>query len=204
MPDLSLISCDGCGQSASPEHIAHRLQRLEWATRYRPIHLHTLLLGAISPQAQAEFLYSPDGGHFGEAAQLIAAVGIDTQNKSVDAIHSEFQRRGLFLAHILECPLDQGVARSGNAQIATPTPASLLSSRLPTMLTRIRRSLKPKRLAFISAALSPLIEKFAAAQLGCDLILDDGRPFSLDGSNPAAVTRTIARLHELLAAPATR
>ena len=53
------IICDGCGQPASSEHTARRLQRLEWATRYRPIHLHTLLLGAISPADDANFLYWP-------------------------------------------------------------------------------------------------------------------------------------------------
>src|ERR1700676_1285930 len=100
MPDSSLILCDGCGQPASPEHTARRLQLLEWATRYRPIHLHTLLLGATSPLVQAQFLYSPDVGHSGEAANLFAAAGMDTQNRSVDALHPEFQRRGLFLTHI--------------------------------------------------------------------------------------------------------
>src|SRR3984893_2546309 len=52
------LRCDGCGQPASPEHIARRLQRLEWMTRFRPIHLHTLLLGAFSPLVPAEFLYA--------------------------------------------------------------------------------------------------------------------------------------------------
>src|SRR4029077_16299303 len=102
----SEILCDGCGQPASPEHIARRLQRLEWATRYRPIHLHTLLLGAISPQALAEFLYSPELTHFGEAANLGAAAGVSTAGKSADSIQSEFQRRGIYLTHVLECPLD--------------------------------------------------------------------------------------------------
>src|ERR1700704_1387071 len=71
--NTSVILCDGCGQPASSAHIARRLQRLEWATRYRPIHLHTLLLGAISPQPPAEFLYSPEEAHSGEAANLPAA-----------------------------------------------------------------------------------------------------------------------------------
>src|ERR1700693_6658898 len=105
IPNTSEILCDGCGQPASPEHIARRLQRLEWATRYRPIHLHTLLLGATSPPAPAEFLYSPEEAHSGEAANLIAATGISTAGKSADAIQSEFQRRGIYLTHVLECPL---------------------------------------------------------------------------------------------------
>src|ERR1700722_19439844 len=100
------ILCDGCGQPASSEHIAQRLQRLEWATRYRPIHLHTLLLGAFSPEASAEFLYSPEEVHSGEATNLINASCVSIAGKSAAAIQSEFQRRGIYLSHVLECPLD--------------------------------------------------------------------------------------------------
>src|SRR3984893_18225091 len=93
----SVILCDGCGQPASSEHIARRLQLLEWATRYRPIHLHTLLCGAILPEAPAEFLHSPQESHSGEAANLIAAAGFPSSGKTADAIQSEFQRRGIYL-----------------------------------------------------------------------------------------------------------
>ena len=72
------------------------------------------------------------------------------------------------------------------------------------MFIRIRRSLKPKRIAFISEALVPVIEKFAGAKLGCELILDGGRPFALDSSDPDVVVKTIGRLREVLAVPATR
>ena len=193
----SEILCDGCGQPASPEHIARRLQRLEWATRYRPIHLHTLLLGAISPQAPAEFLYSPEQAHSGEAAKVIVAAGISAAGKSADAIQSEFQRRGIYLTHVLECPLDDpstGADFLNNALI----------TRLPTLFTRIRRSLKPKRLAFVSGSLTPLIERFASAQLNGELALDDGRAFALDHSNPAAASAAIAHFQDVLAVPGSR
>src|ERR1700688_744489 len=193
----SEILCDGCGQRASPEHIARRLQRLEWATRYRPIHLHTLLLGAFSPEAPAEFLYSPEEAHSGEAANLVAAAGISSAGKFADAIQSEFQRRGIYLTHVLECPLDvpsRGADFLSNALI----------TRLPTLFTRIRRSLKPKRLAFISGSLTALVERFASAQLNCELVLDDGRAFALDHSKPAEVTAAIARFQDVLAVPARR
>jgi hypothetical protein len=195
--NTSEILCDGCGQPASPEHIARRLQRLEWATRYRPIHLHTLLLGAFSPQAPAEFLYSTEEAHSGEAANLLVAAGISSPGKSTDTILSEFQRRGIYLTHMLECPLDvpsDGPNFLNNALI----------TRLPTLFTRIRRSLKPKRLAFISGNLTPLIERFASAQLNCELALDDGRAFALDHSNRAEVTAAIARFQDILAVPASR
>jgi hypothetical protein len=193
----SEILCDGCGQPASPEHIARRLQRLEWATRYRPIHLHTLLLGSVSPLVPVEFLYSPDQTHSGEAANLLAAAGISAAGKSADAIQSEFQRRGIYLTHVLECPLD--VPSSGPDFLT-----NALISRLPTLFTRIRRSLKPKRMAFISRSLTPLIERFASAQLNCELVLDDGRAFALDHSSPAEVTAAIARFQDVLSVPASR
>jgi hypothetical protein len=191
------ILCDGCGQPATSEHIARRLQRLEWATRYRPTHLHTLLLGAFSPQAPAEFLYSPEDAHSGEAANLVAAAGMSAAGKSADAIQSEFQRRGIYLTHVLECPLDM-------QSIGANFLHNALISRLPLLFTRIRRSLKPKRLAFVSDGLTPLIDRFASAQLNCELALDDGRAFALDHSNPAEVTAAIARFQDVLAVPATR
>src|ERR1700722_4302285 len=197
MADTSEILCDGCGQPASPEHIARRLQRLEWATRYRPIHLHPLLLGAISPPAPAEFLYSPEEVHSGEAANLINAACVSIAGKSADAIQSEFQRRGIYLTHVLECPLD--VPSSGPDSLT-----KALISRLPTLFTRIRRSLKPKRLAFVSRSLTPLIERFASAQLNCELVLDDGRAFGLDQSSSGEVTAAIARFQDVLSVPASR
>jgi len=193
----SEILCDGCGQPASPQHLARRLQRLEWATRYRPIHLHTLLLGDTSPQSPAEFLYSPEQAHSGEAANLISAAGISSAGKSADAIQSEFQRRGIYLTHLLECPLE--VLSSGDDFLN-----NALIMRLPMLFTRIRRSLKPKRLAFISESLTPLIERFASAQLNCELALDDGRAFALDNSNPAEVKAAITRFQDVLAVPASR
>jgi hypothetical protein len=194
MPDFSPISCDGCGQPASPEHIARRLQRLEWTTRYRPIHLHTLLLGASSPNNQADFFYSPGEAHSGEAANLFAAAGIAAENKNADTMHSEFQRHGFFVTHLLECPLDPGAV----------TLATAMDARLPSLFTRIRRSLQPKRLAFISSSLTPLIPKFADAHLGCELVLDEGQAFPLDCPGAAGLAGTISRLHESLAVPTTR
>src|ERR1700675_878873 len=191
------ILCDGCGQCASAEHLARRLQRLEWATRYRPIHLHTLLLGAISPLAPVEFLYSPEKTHSGEAANLVAAAGISISGKSADAIQSEFQRRGIYLTHVLECPLD--VPSTGPDFLT-----NAFITRLPALFTRIRRSLKPRRLALISRSLTPLIERFASAQLNCELVLDDGRAFALDHSSPVEVTAAIARFQDVLSVPASR
>src|SRR5215510_13443083 len=72
------LQCDGCGQMGTPGHIARRLRRLEWATRYRPVHIQTLLLGGVAPREDAEFLYAPGEEFRGEAHNLLLAVGIGT------------------------------------------------------------------------------------------------------------------------------
>jgi len=172
-PQISL-PCDGCGQSASPEHLARRLQRLEWTTRYRPVHIQAQLLGGIAPQADAAFLYSPAGDYQGEAANLLEALRIPMAGKSADAILTEFQKRGLFLTYVLECPLEPGVAPSGEQE--------LLEKQLPAATARIRRSLKPKRLVLFSKELARLAGKLTEAALGFPVFAGVYGPFVLDGS----------------------
>src|SRR5271170_5761016 len=100
------IVCDGCGQNASPEHLAARFRRLEWSTRYRPLHINALLLGAVAPANDAEFIYSDADAFSGEAVALLNAAGIATADKTPEAIHHEFQRAGIFVAYVLDCPLE--------------------------------------------------------------------------------------------------
>jgi len=186
----TFLACDGCGQSASPEHIARRLQRLEWTTRYRPVHIGTLLFGAVSPEADGDFLYA--GRFEGEAAQLLAALGISTAGKPPDVVLGEFQRGGFFVTHVLECPLE--ASSSG-----LPSCDSLLLQRVTPVLARIRRSLRPKRVVLISELLAPLISRFSSAELGCPVILDSGKPFNL---NPSDLSLGAQHLREALAAAA--
>ncbi len=181
------LLCDGCGQPASPEHIGQRLRRLEWTTRFRPVHIGTLLLGAVAPKKDSEFLYSPAGGWQGEGKLLLAAAGVSPDGKSSEATLAEFQRGGFLLTHVLECPLEGDPGG---------LPA-LMASRLPGVLTRIRRSLKPKRLALISAVLQQFLPVLAAGGLPCSLLLDDEKPFSLDDESALEPARG---LREALAA----
>jgi hypothetical protein len=192
MTTTGALVCDGCGQAAPAEHIARRLRRLEWTTRYLPVHIHTLLLGAFSPQEERDFLYAPGGEFRGEAALLLDAVGISTVGKAAEAVHAEFQRGGFFLTHVLECPLD------GDAGAGAEIPA-LLAKRLQAVATRIRRSLKPKRVVLISRALEPILDKIVALELGCPVVLDNGRLFEFDGPAPG---NSVAKLREALAGPA--
>ena len=170
---LSLL-CDGCGQSASPAHLARRLQRLEWTTRYRPVHIQALLLGGIAPEADAAFLYCPEGNYQGEAANLLDTLRISRAGRSTDAILTDFQKGGFLLTYVLECPLESGVSPA-DAQL-------LLDIQLPAVIVRIRRSLKPKRLVLFSKELTTLAGKFTEAALGSPVFTGSYGPLALDRS----------------------
>jgi hypothetical protein len=176
------MQCDGCGQIASQVHIVKRLKRLEWTTRYRPIHIQALLLSGVSPASDAAFLYSAVDAYQGEAASLLRALRLIhedepfhiPQGKPAEAALTDFQRRGLLLTHVLECPIEN-VASDAAEQEA------LLQQRVPFVISRIRRSLKPKRVLLISEVLQGVTERFLEAELGCAVVLDGGKPFVLDG-----------------------
>jgi hypothetical protein len=180
------LACDGCGQPASPEHIARRLQRLEWATRYRPVHIGTLLLGGISPMTEQDFLYA--GKFAGEAGRVLEAAGISAAGKSPETVLSEFRRGGFFLAHMLECPLESG-------QNGPSSRDGLLEQRVSAVAARIRRSLKPKRVVLISESLAPVFSKLTSTELGCAVIQDKGKPFGLDSAD---VSGAAQHLREVL------
>ncbi len=188
MPNPTGMRCDACGQIASAEHIDRRLRRLEWATCYRPVHIQTLLLGAVAPAEDSEFLYSPGEQFRGEAALLLRAVGIAAAGKPAEAIQAEFQRAGYFLTYILECPLDK--ALSPNAELA-----KLLTERLPVVASRIRRSIKPKHVMLVTELSESVVEDILALDLGRPVIVDHGKPFALDSaSKDGAIPRFLERL----------
>lgn len=182
------LTCDGCGQISSPVHIAQRLQRLEWSTRYRPVHIQTLLLCAASQPEERGFLYSPSCDFSGQAGRVLKVAGISAAGKTADTVQAEFQRTGFYLTPVMECVLERKLQDGVELR-------SLLEQRLASIGTRIRRSLKPKRVALISMALEPIAGKIAAMELGCPLILDEGKPFALDGLKGHEAAR---RLREAL------
>ena len=192
MATPNLMLCDGCGQAASGEHIAKRLQRLEWTTRFRPLHINALLLGAFPPETDSEFLYAAPADFQGEAARLLNALGLAHGGKVADVVLSDFQRCGFLLVHVLECP-PAPEASSSSATLA------LLEQRVSPVLTRIRRSLKPRRVVLVSEALEPLAGRFRESDLGCPVVLDNGKPFVLEGVDPLPA---VVRLRAALAATA--
>ena len=188
------LICDGCGQSASPEHLAARFRRLEWATRFRPLHIQALLVGAVTPANDAEYIYADAEEFGGEASSILRVAGVDGAGKSPEVLHHELQRTGVFVVHVLECPLEP-VLEAGDGL------AQLLAKRVPATLTRIRRSLKPRRVALVGAPLNSAVDSFTAEALGCEVILDRGSAFKWDGTVESAETLRAALS---LAAAATR
>ena len=187
MPPGSLI-CDGCGQAAAPEHIARRLKRLENMTRYRPVHVQALFLGIMSPALDADYLYSAEGEFRGEGLALLRALGIDPTGNSVEVVLSDFQRRGFLLAYALNCCI----------QLEDPNAtARLVEARFSGTAARIRRSLKPKRLALIGDSLEAFAERLPGELPGVEIVQPKkGRSFRLnalpEGSLASALSVTVA------------
>jgi hypothetical protein len=168
------LTCDGCGLGATSEHIAKRLRRLELTTRYRPIHIQAVFLGAQSPADEKDFLYAADSGFSGEGAVLLRAVGIQTEGREAEAVLLEFQRRGFVLTHMLECAAEPGRAKADLPEA--------LRRKLPSVARRLRGSLRPKRVILVSRELAPVLDELRSSQLGGEPILNEGRPFDLGDS----------------------
>lgn len=164
----TLLRCDGCGQDGDSAHISRRLLRLEWATRFRPVHIQELQVGAIAPARDAEFLYCPEGAFVGEAGNLLRTAQISAEGKTTEAVLSEFQRLGWMLTHVLECPLAEGTSEA--------EARALINRQLPGTLARIRRSLKPKRVVWLAAELAGFAEGFRQANLGCAVEVEEKLP----------------------------
>ena len=171
MPSRELL-CDGCGQPAGQEHIARRLKRLENMTRYRPIHVQALFLGAASPAQDADHLYSADGGFHGEGAALLRALGMELTGRSVETVLTEFQRRGYLLTHLLECP---------GEWTDTAKLQEAAEKRLNSTLTKIRRSFKPKKVVLLGPEMDAFCTRLENQDLGAELLFSaSGRSFRLD------------------------
>jgi hypothetical protein len=176
---LSLV-CDGCGLPASPEHLTRRLQRLEWSTRFRPVHIQTLFLGAAAPSSDGEFLYSPSGEFAGEAGDVLRALNIFSEGKPAEAIHIEVQRSGAFLTHVLECPVAADSLSKSEMQ-------ELMLKRLGPVAARLRRSLRPKRVVPVSREFEMILSEFLKLDLGCPILLDGRRPFDLGSADTEGI-----------------
>ncbi len=165
--------CDGCGAQVDEAHIRRRIERLELATRFRPIHIQVLVLDAAPPSAQEDYFYhatssvprSPDSQKFFDEISKCIGPHPD-KSLTEDSALAEFQRRGFYLAYAVECPVE------------SPEQLAPAVTRLaPTVLLRLNASYKPKFVAPISAALQPVVSLLEKNAWADRLILHDGEPF---------------------------
>jgi len=182
MPATELI-CDGCGQAATEEHIARRLKRLENMTRYRPVHVRALFLGAVAPESDGEHLYSAEDHIGGEGAALLRALGINIDGRGVEATLGEFQRLGYLLTYVLECPVGAGTAPARRAMVET---------RIPLAMRRIRRSYHPKRLVLFGEELDSFEPGLAGEDLRAEVVRSEGsRAFRLVELAPGSLAARV-------------
>jgi hypothetical protein len=175
--------CDGCGAVADDKHIHERIERLEWSTRFRPVHIQVLLLVGAPPARTVDYFYHPAKdrslrSHESRAFfdQLMKASGNGAaENLQEESTLTNFQRRGLFLAYALECPIEVPSAL-----------ADALRQLFPTLLKRIQFSYRPKNVVLLSEDLGGLVPLFHEAGWGERLILDQGLPFRIETQGGSA------------------
>ena len=165
--------CDGCGAQADEAHIRQRIERLELATRFRPIHIQVLLLDAAPPAKLEDYFYRAGNSaersitsrmYFDELAKCSGqAHGTHT---SEDSTLAEFQKRGFFLAHAVECPVE-----------SSSELAQTIRRLAPTVALRVNSSYKPKFVAPISRMLQDIIPQLQSHGWSEKMILSDGKPF---------------------------
>jgi hypothetical protein len=181
--------CDGCGAQVDEAHIRGRIERLEQATRFRPIHIQVLLLAAAPPSQPADDFYraatsakrcAASQTFFDEITKSIGHKSGDTADE--EATLTEFQRAGFYLAYAVECPIE-----SPQQLAATVTQLA------PRVLLRVNTSYKPKFVAPISNELQPLIALFRSNSWADRLLLHDGKPFDAPTSNNPPAPHRIRR-----------
>jgi hypothetical protein len=166
--------CDGCGSAVDEAHIRRRIERLELATRFRPIHIQFLLLETAPPVRVEDYFYCVTSDRskrslasrmfFDELAKCAGHLAGGELNEEI--VLAEFQRSGFFLAYGVECPLEE-VSES-----------ELALNRLgPMVVRRIQSSYKPKFVAPLGQPMAELIPLLELSGLSDRLILSSGGPF---------------------------
>jgi hypothetical protein len=177
------LRCDGCGAAASETHIRHRIERLEFATRFRPIHIQVLFLDLTPPPRLEDFFYRPTANPSERSAvsrmwfdEMICGAGIARDFwKDEQSALAEFQRRNLFLAYAVECPIEE-ICADDESGMSGAIAKGVARQYGETILKRIQFSYKPKCVALLNYGTTELIPLFQQAGWGDRLLLDRGAP----------------------------
>lgn len=181
------MRCDGCGRRASEAHLRERTARLEWATRFRPIHIGVLFLADAPPLDIADDFYRFANDSAGRSAssrtlfqELMYGAGPEPGSfTNEEAALAEFQHRGFYLAYARECPFEEGDPGNGQETVAPLSCKDFAREFGLTMVKRIQFSYKPKRIVLLSGVTRDLIPVLEQAGVGDLLLLDRGAPFEL-------------------------
>ena len=201
------VKCDGCGRPVDTQHVTERLWRLELATQYRPVNIKLLFLADAPPSPSGDYFYraSATGTTKSVGAQeffdaVHAAVGIVPLNaRNEQASLMEFQRRGIYYAECVECPLDEPIARSP-VRFDQPDDIEFAARFGNTVANRVQFSYKPHKLILLSSRTRQLLPVFAKAHLSSRLLLYRGQPVELPiPGDSASIMRFIVQVGSLVA-----
>jgi hypothetical protein len=163
VPTPGPILCDSCALPATPDHIRARMARLEEATRHRPFHIGLLLVCTAPPSNPADDIYaweqqsaSPEAHAYIQS--LLACVGVSPEKTPAEQL-ADLQRRGVYLARLIECPLPDDAPKS-----------DLAAKYGPTLLKRITYSYKPRQIALLARAAPGLADLLESAGFGPKLV----------------------------------
>jgi hypothetical protein len=173
-PEKPLPSCDSCGIAATQEHLLRRTTRLEFATRYRPIHIQVLAL-AVAPTVRLEDCFYNDATEVAErsveeqefARAMLEAAGLRRGGQPWKEMLAEFQAAGWFLAYCVECPAEEWGEEVGASDEA------IAARFAPSLRLRIIHSYKPKQIV----AMGPGMEAFGqilAVDFGSKIHMEPG------------------------------
>lgn len=195
--EAKAIYCDGCSLEASPEHLRSRIERLEWASRFRPIRIETLFMMPAPPAAMEDFFYFPNGQPENIEARalqedILEAAGIAAgQQGGREGQLKEFQQSGYFMTSCVECPIPFLKGEEFDA---------LLQRMMPTLDRRIRLSYRPKAIILISEGLTSVARFLKESRPEPLLLMRGDRPVSLPkAAETASRERFRAEISSLLA-----
>jgi hypothetical protein len=163
------------------------MARLELATRYRPVHIGLLLVCTAPPASPADDLYAweqqqASGDATAYIQGLLQIVGVPL-SLAPSAQLADLQRRGVYLARLVECPLEQDSALENLAERYSPV-----------LVKRMTYSYKPRQIALLVPVAPGLAELLRTAGFG-DLLIQGGQGIEVPSiSDVAAITQIRALL----------
>lgn len=91
--------------------------------------------------------------------------------------------------------VERQVGSEGQTGCMAPDLTTLLCEHLPSVVSRIRRSLKPRRVILVTEVPPGVVQDILSMNLGCPVVLDEGRPFRF---SPSTEGVGLSRFQEIL------